>query len=192
MSTADVAAEAADVTTSTQGRVDNLERKVSGLTDEVQQLAGLLRSALGKLEKEGESGGAGVGAVVTGDAPTRGTQEGAPQNEGITPPSDPAVGPGGGRDRGSLPQAATEGAREGNNQITRREGRVLAAATGGAREGDNQCSPIARWEGVGGRQTLAPWRVGRSVRGRENRGSPVAHRKGREREPRGTSEGAWG
>ncbi|CAB1108995.1 unnamed protein product [Ectocarpus sp. CCAP 1310/34] len=107
MSGADVAAEAADVTTSTQGRVDNLESKVSGLPDEVQQLAGLLRSALGKLEKEGESGGAGVGAVVTGDAPTRGTQEGAPQNEGITPPSDPAVGPGGGRDRGSLPQGET-------------------------------------------------------------------------------------
>ncbi|CAB1099876.1 unnamed protein product [Ectocarpus sp. CCAP 1310/34] len=107
MSGADVAAEAADVTTRTQGRVDNLESKVSGLPDEVEQLAGLLRAALGKLEKEGESGGAGVGAVVTGAAPTRGTQEGAPQNEGITPPSDPAVGPGGGRDRGSLPKGET-------------------------------------------------------------------------------------
>ncbi|CAB1104267.1 unnamed protein product [Ectocarpus sp. CCAP 1310/34] len=87
MSGADVAAEAADVTTSTQGRVDNLESKVSGLTDEVQQLPGPLRAALGKFENEGESGGAGVGAVATGTTSARSLLEEGPHNDGITPPA---------------------------------------------------------------------------------------------------------
>ena len=50
-------------------------------------MAGLLRAALGKLEKEGESGGATVGAVVTGATSARGLLEEGPHNDGITPPA---------------------------------------------------------------------------------------------------------
>ncbi|CAB1111769.1 unnamed protein product [Ectocarpus sp. CCAP 1310/34] len=126
MSGADVAAKAADLTTSTQGRVDNLESKVSGLTDEVQQLPGPLRAVLGKFENEGESGGAGMGAVVTGTTSARGLVEEGPHNDGITPPAqhegrstrpgaslvvpripagvDPGTGPGSGEVMGSSSQ----------------------------------------------------------------------------------------
>ncbi|CAB1096715.1 unnamed protein product [Ectocarpus sp. CCAP 1310/34] len=128
MGGADVAAEAADVTTTTQGRVDNLESEVSGLTDEVQQLAGTLRVSLGKSEKEGESGGAGVGAVVTGTTSARGLLEERPHNDGITPPAqhggrssrpgaslvvpriragvDPGIGPGSGEVMGHHPNSS--------------------------------------------------------------------------------------
>ncbi|CAB1107492.1 unnamed protein product [Ectocarpus sp. CCAP 1310/34] len=126
MSGADVTAGTADVTTSTQGRVDNLESKVSGLTDEVQQLAGPFQAALGKFKKEGESGGAGVGAVVTGATSARGLLKEGPHNDVITPPAqhgersirpgaslvvpmipagvDSGIGPGSGDVRGSSSQ----------------------------------------------------------------------------------------
>ncbi|CAB1121539.1 unnamed protein product [Ectocarpus sp. CCAP 1310/34] len=126
MNGADVAAEAADVTTSTQGRVDNLERKLSGLTDEAQQLPGPLRGALGNFENEGESGGARAGAVVMGTTSARGLLEEGPHNDGITPLAqhegrstrpgaslvvpripagvDPGIGPGSGEVMGSSSQ----------------------------------------------------------------------------------------
>ncbi|CAB1109794.1 unnamed protein product [Ectocarpus sp. CCAP 1310/34] len=107
-------------------RVDNLEGKVSGLTDEVQQLPGPLRAVLGKFEDERESGGAGVGAVVTGTPSARGLLKEGPHNDGITPPAqhegrstrpgarlvvpripagaDPGIGPGSGEVMGSSSQ----------------------------------------------------------------------------------------